>query len=80
MPAGTVTFLLTDIEGSTRLWESVPEVMEVALERHSRLLTSVIENHGGVLVTAPGGRATACSRSFPARWRRSRRPAPASWR
>ena len=38
LPAGTVTFLLTDIEGSTRLWESVPEAMEVALERHNRLL------------------------------------------
>src|SRR6516164_3190758 len=34
LPAGTVTFLLTDIEGSTRLWETVPEAMEVALERH----------------------------------------------
>jgi hypothetical protein len=47
LPAGTVTFLLTDIEGSTRLWETVPEAMEVALERHNRLLTGVIEEHGG---------------------------------
>src|SRR5215475_10891503 len=39
LPAGTVTFLLTDIEGSTRLWESVPEAMEVALEQHNRLVT-----------------------------------------
>ena len=31
LPAGTVTFLLTDIEGSTRLWETEPEAMEVAL-------------------------------------------------
>jgi predicted ATPase len=54
VPAGTVTFLLTDIEGSTRLWESVPEAMEAALERHNRLLTSVIEAHGGVVVTARG--------------------------
>jgi predicted ATPase/class 3 adenylate cyclase len=54
VPAGTVTFLLTDIEGSTRLWESVPEAMEVALERHDRLLTSAIEGHGGVVVTARG--------------------------
>ena len=29
LPTGTVTFLLTDIEGSTRLWETVPEAMEV---------------------------------------------------
>src|SRR6266516_4817950 len=34
LPAGTVTFLLTDIEGSMRLWESDPDAMEVALERH----------------------------------------------
>jgi predicted ATPase/class 3 adenylate cyclase len=54
LPAGTVTFLLTDIEGSTRLWESVPEAMEEALERHNRLLTSVIEDHGGMVVTSRG--------------------------
>ena len=53
-PAGTVTFLLTDIEGSTRLWETVPEAMEVALEQHNRLLTGVIEDHGGVVVTSRG--------------------------
>ena len=54
LPTGTVTFLLTDIEGSTRLWETVPEAMEVALERHNRLLTDVIEDHGGVVVTSRG--------------------------
>ena len=54
MPAGTVTFLLTDIEGSTRLWERVPDAMEVALERHNRLVTGVIEEHGGVVVTSRG--------------------------
>jgi predicted ATPase/class 3 adenylate cyclase len=54
LPAGTVTFLLTDIEGSTRLWETVPEAMEVALERHNRLVNEVIESHGGVVVTSRG--------------------------
>ncbi len=54
LPAGTVTFLLTDIEGSTRLWETVPDAMEAALEAHNRLLTSVIEDHGGVVVTSRG--------------------------
>jgi predicted ATPase/class 3 adenylate cyclase len=54
VPAGTVTFLLTDIEESTRLWEAVPHAMEVALERHNRLLTEVIEGHGGVVVTTQG--------------------------
>jgi class 3 adenylate cyclase len=54
LPTGTVTFLLTDIEGSTRLWESVPDAMELALEQHNRLLTGVIEDHGGVVVTSRG--------------------------
>ena len=54
LPAGTVTFLFTDVEGSTRLWESVPEAMEEALERHNRLLTAVIEEHDGMVVTSRG--------------------------
>jgi predicted ATPase/class 3 adenylate cyclase len=49
-----VTFLFTDIEGSTRLWESVPEAMEEALDRHNRLLAGVIASHGGVVVTSRG--------------------------
>jgi predicted ATPase/class 3 adenylate cyclase len=54
LPAGTVTFLLTDIEGSTRLWETEPEAMEVALQQHDRLLAEVIESHGGAVVTSRG--------------------------
>ena len=77
LPTGTVTFLFTDIEGSTRLWESVPDAMEVALEQHNRLLTEVIEGHGGVVVTSRG-EGIVSSQCFPARWPRSRRLAPAS--
>ncbi len=54
LPAGTLTFLLTDIEGSTRLWESEPEAMEVALQRHDRLLAELIEGHGGAVITSRG--------------------------
>jgi class 3 adenylate cyclase len=54
LPPGTLTFLLTDIEGSTRLWESEPEAMEVALQRHDRLLAEVIESNGGAVVTSRG--------------------------
>ena len=54
LPAGTVTFLLTDIEGSTRLWESEPEAMAVALQRHDRLLAEVIAEHGGLVVISRG--------------------------
>jgi predicted ATPase/class 3 adenylate cyclase len=53
-PTGTVTFLLTDIEGSTRLWESAPDAMAIALGQHNRLLTEVIEGHGGVVITSRG--------------------------
>ena len=34
LPTGVVTFLLTDIQGSTRLWEHEPDSMRAALERH----------------------------------------------
>jgi predicted ATPase/class 3 adenylate cyclase len=54
LPAGTVTFLLTDIEGSTRLWEAEPKAMEEALGRHDRLLAEVIAEHGGQVVVSRG--------------------------
>ncbi len=54
LPTGTVTFLFTDIEGSTKLWEKHPETMRSALARHDTLAASVIEQHGGVLVKSRG--------------------------
>jgi predicted ATPase/class 3 adenylate cyclase len=47
LPTGTVTFLFTDIEGSTRLWEQHPEAMRAALARHDALLRAAIEARGG---------------------------------
>ena len=47
LPTGTVTFLFTDIEGSTRLWEEHPKAMRLALARHDALLRQAIESHGG---------------------------------
>src|SRR2546430_16064888 len=47
LPSGTVTFLFTDIEGSTRLWETQREAMTTALQRHDALLRRCIESHGG---------------------------------
>ena len=41
-PTGTVTFLFTDIEGSTTRWEHHPEAMRAALARHDALLRSII--------------------------------------
>jgi predicted ATPase/class 3 adenylate cyclase len=47
LPSGTVTFLLTDVEGSTALWEEAPGAMRVALARHDALFEhAVIEHHG----------------------------------
>ena len=44
LPSGTVTFLFTDLEGSTRLWEEQPEAMEVALARHDEILRGAVEH------------------------------------
>jgi predicted ATPase/class 3 adenylate cyclase/Flp pilus assembly protein TadD len=47
LPEGTVTFLFTDIEGSTRLWDEYPVEMRQALLQHDDLLRAAIESHDG---------------------------------
>jgi len=47
LPTGTVTFLFTDIEGSTRLWEEHAAAMRAALARHDALLRACIDGHSG---------------------------------
>ncbi len=47
LPNGTVTFLFTDIQGSTRLWEQHPEAMRAALARHDALMRQAIEAYDG---------------------------------
>jgi class 3 adenylate cyclase len=54
VPSGTVTFLFTDIEGSTGLWQAAPEAMPVALERHDLMVRSVVESCGGYVFSAGG--------------------------
>ena len=54
LPTGFVTFLFTDIEGSTRLWETEPERMAAALARHDELCHAVVATHGGRLVKMTG--------------------------
>ena len=50
LPSGVVTFVLTDIVGSTKLWEIAPEPMESALADHDAIIAnSVTANHGVVL-------------------------------
>jgi len=46
-PSGVVTFLFTDVEGSTRRWESDAQEMRAALAAHDQVLCSAIEAHGG---------------------------------
>jgi predicted ATPase/DNA-binding SARP family transcriptional activator len=50
LPSGTVTFLLTDVEGSTRLWDRNPAAMREAMVGHDDLLGRLVATHGGVQV------------------------------
>jgi DNA-binding SARP family transcriptional activator len=54
LPDGVVTFLLTDVVGSTALWETAPDAMEAALREHDALIATAVAAHGGHLVTARG--------------------------
>ncbi|MDQ3222357.1 MAG: adenylate/guanylate cyclase domain-containing protein, partial [Gemmatimonadota bacterium] len=48
LPSGTVTFLFTDIEGSTQLWERDQHAMQTAVNRHLAVLDAAIASHHGV--------------------------------
>ena len=49
LPVGTVTFLLTDVAGSTRMWESEDDdAMRTAIVRHYEILSEIVNAHGGV--------------------------------
>jgi predicted ATPase/class 3 adenylate cyclase len=54
LPSGTVTFLFTDIEGSTRLWQEDEASMHQAVARHDQLLGEVIGAHCGVVFSTMG--------------------------
>ena len=54
LPSGTVTFLFTDIEGSTVLWEKHPEAMRDALAQHDSILREAIESSGGQVIKVTG--------------------------
>ena len=48
VPTGTVTLLLADVEGSTRLWETQPDEMTAAFANLDRTLAELVGTHGGV--------------------------------
>jgi predicted ATPase/class 3 adenylate cyclase len=54
LPAGTVTFLFTDVEGSTRLWEEQPDAMKGALARHDAIIQEAVRAHNGHIVKTTG--------------------------
>lgn len=54
LPTGIVTFLFTDVEGSTKMWEEYPAMMREALRRHDEILSAGISEHGGVVVKHRG--------------------------
>jgi predicted ATPase/class 3 adenylate cyclase len=54
LPEGVVTFLFTDVEGSTRMFEETPDSMLEALRQHDEAIDEVVLAHGGVLVRPRG--------------------------
>jgi len=76
-PTGTITFLFTDIEGSTRAWQAQRAAMQRAVARHDELIRQcVVARDGDVFKTVGDAFCTACRprrrRSLPP-WRPSRR-------
>ena len=62
--SGLVAFLLTDIEGSSALWERHPQGMRTALATHDRLLREAVATHAGrVFATAGDSIAAAFHRT-----------------
>ena len=65
LPNGTVTFLFTDIEGSTRLWETQHAAMQAALPRHDALVRHCIAAHGGHVFKTGGDAFCAAFHTAP---------------
>src|SRR5215204_3635577 len=66
LPRGTVTFLFTDIEGSTALWERDRAAMHAAVDRHLSLVRTEIDANGGVLFKVVGDAVQAAFPTAPA--------------
>jgi class 3 adenylate cyclase len=60
-PSGTVTFLFTDVEVSTALWEEDADAMAASLRMHDEIMRSSIEGHGGYVFSTAGD---ACCAAF----------------
>ncbi|MEZ4518553.1 MAG: hypothetical protein R3C44_17605 [Chloroflexota bacterium] len=53
-PTGTLTFLFTDIEGSTPLWEQFPTDMRSAMVRQDEIIEAIVADNGGFVVRPRG--------------------------
>jgi class 3 adenylate cyclase len=54
LPSGTVTFLFTDVEGSTRLWAADSDAMSRSLRVHDQILRDAVADHQGYVFTTAG--------------------------
>ncbi|MEE8376356.1 MAG: adenylate/guanylate cyclase domain-containing protein [Acidimicrobiia bacterium] len=54
LPDGIVTFLFTDVEGSTAMWEASPDSMMQALNQHDAVIEQAAEGNGGISVKPRG--------------------------
>ena len=54
LPDGVVTFLFTDVEGSTHMWEESPDLMMKALEQHDQAIDEAVADNNGVSVKPRG--------------------------
>ena len=54
LPSGTVTFVFTDIEASTRRWQADPDAMQQALHKHDALLEEAVASHDGFMFKHTG--------------------------
>ncbi len=65
-PSGTMTFLFTDIEGSTRLWQQDEAAMRDALSRHDAIVRAAIDGRGGYVFSTGGDGFAAAANGM--RW------------
>ena len=68
LPTGTVTLLLADVEGSTRLWQTLPEEMTAAVENLDGTLADLVSAHRGVRPVEQGEGGQRPSPVHPTRW------------
>ena len=79
LPTGTVTFLFTDIEGSTKLAQQYPDAMPALLARHSEILNQGIAAHNGFLFQIVGDSFAAAFRNAVRLKGTETRPLPSAW-